>query len=344
MPSDAVAEPDGWRPAATWSVLELRAALLATVRGFFARYGFLEVETPLLSADVVVDRHLDPFATLWVPEPTRPDQGRRLWLQTSPEFAMKRLLAAGPRAIYQVTRAFRNGEVGPRHNPEFTIVEWYRPGDDYAHGMRLLGDLAQELFAPFAVFPPTAAGQPSTCELLSYGEAFRELVGLDPLRASPAQLAEQARRHALAIPPGLDPRDRDGWLDLLLVERVEPHLGQRAPTILYDYPASQAALAQLHGDPPVAARFELYARGIELANGYLELLDADELRARQGRANALRRSDGKPALPEESRLLDAMQAGLPRCVGCALGLDRVVMLAAGCRTLAEVLAFPIERA
>lgn len=344
MPVDDPRPRDDWRPSAAWPVLEIRAALLSTIRDFFARYGFLEVETPLLSADVVVDRHLDPFATCWAPDPTRPNEGRRLWLQTSPEFAMKRLLASAPRAIYQITRAFRNGEVGPRHNPEFTIVEWYRPGGDYAAGMRLLGDLSHELLAPFAVFPPSAAGQPSTCELLRYGEAFRELVGLDPHRATAAQAAEQARRHGLAIPPGLDPRDRDGWLDLLLVEKVEPHLGLVTPTILYDYPASQAALAQVHGDPPVAARFELYARGIELANGYLELLDPGELRQRQSRANGLRRSDGKPTLPEDSRLLDAMEAGLSPCVGCALGFDRVVMLAAGCPTLADALAFPVDRA
>jgi lysyl-tRNA synthetase class 2 len=255
-----------------------------------------------------------------------------MWLQTSPEFAMKRLLAAGGEAIYQITRAFRSGEAGPLHNPEFTIVEWYRRGDTMAEGMRLLSDLAEALLGL------------GPAEQVSYAEAFRLHVGIDPHGASAGELSELARRWGIEVSEGFAAADRDAWLNLLVAHLVEPHLGQTSPTILYDYPPSQAALARLHGDPPVAARFELYARGIELANGYDELVDADELRRRAVEANRLRAQDGKPKLSEESRLLVAMERGLPESSGAAMGFDRVVMLAAGADSLAEVMAFPIDRA
>lgn len=324
---------DDFRPTASWSNLRLRAELLGRVRTFFAARGFLEVETPLLSADVVVDRHLDPFA-VDVASPGHASTGRApFWLQTSPEFGMKRLMASGGEAIYQITRAFRRGEVGPLHNPEFTIVEWYRRGDRMAEGIRLLSDLAEALLG----LGPAA--------LLSYREAFARHVGLDPLVATVEQLRAAVERNAIAAPASLATADRDAWLDLLLVERVEPLLGAGTPTILYDYPASQAALAVVRDeDPPVAERFELYVRGIELANGYHELTEPEALRARNRRNNAWRAADGKQPLGEESRLLAAMEHGLPICSGAALGFDRVVMLAAGANTLAEVLAFPFDRA
>jgi lysyl-tRNA synthetase class 2 len=303
------------------------------VREFFDSRGFLEVETPILSADVVVDRHLDPMSTVLAPDVRFPDRGRRLYLQTSPEFAMKRLLAAGGEAIYQVTRAFRNGEAGRLHNPEFTIVEWYRAGNNMQAGMQLLSELATALLN----CPPA--------ELLSYGDAFVRHAGIDPHRCSTVELFAVARDRVTSLPAGLSVGDRDGLLDLLLVELVEPHLGQERPTILFDYPPSQAALAQVRpDDPPVAERFELYVQGIELANGYHELLSADVLRRRNAENNARRISDGKPPLPKESRLLSAMEAGLPDCAGVALGFDRVVMLAAGVKSIAEVWAFPIDRA
>ena len=245
---------------------------------------------------------------------------------------MKRLLAAGAEAIYQITRAFRNGETGPLHNPEFTMVEWYRVGDGMPEGMDLLSEFCEFLLAR------------RPAEHLSYAEAFSRHVGLDPHLASDADLHEAAKRHGIAAPTSLDD-DRDGWLDLLLIESVQPHLGQPRPTILFDYPASQAALARVReGSPPVAERFELYVEGIELANGYHELLDAAVLRSRIAAANRQRVADSKPPLPEESRLLAAMDAGLPPCTGVALGFDRLVMIAAGARTLAEVMAFPIDRA
>ncbi|MHB1033585.1 MAG: EF-P lysine aminoacylase EpmA [Pirellulales bacterium] len=319
-------------PTASWPHLRRRAELLRAVRDWFCARGFLEVETPVLSADIVVDRHLDPLWTILPDDPRRPEAGRRLWLQTSPEFAMKRLLAAGAEAIYQVSRVFRGGERGPLHNPEFTMVEWYRRGDTMAEGIALVDELCRAILG---------AGP---AERLSYGEAFARHVGLDPHTTTVAAMAAAAEARGISVPAGFG-ADRDGWLDLLLVELVQPHLGQERPTILHDYPASQAALARVRpGNPPVAERFELYVRGIELANGYHELLDAAELRLRNALANDQRAAEGKPRLPEESRLLAAMELGLPACTGVALGFDRLVMLAVGAKTLAEVMAFPIDRA
>ncbi len=322
-----------FQPTASLENLRLRAGLLARLREFFERHNFLEVDTPLLSADTVVDRHLDPLSVTLFDDPRTPDAGRRMWLQTSPEFAMKRLLASGAERIYQVTRAFRGAECGAHHNPEFTMVEWYRAGDSMDEGMTLLGELAGELLNADRV------------SRLSYGEAFERHVGVDPHAATVKELSAAARLYAVPIPKDMPQSDRDEWLNVLLAALVEPKLGIECPVILYDYPASQAALAQVRNDaPPVAERFELYVNGIELANGYHELLDASVLRERNRKANKLRQADGKNTLPEDSRLLAAMEQGLPDCVGVALGFDRLVMIAAGASSLGEVMAFPIDRA
>jgi lysyl-tRNA synthetase class 2 len=325
--------PGDFRPTASWSALRRRAALLQRVRRFFDERGFLEVETPLLSSDTVVDLHLDPLRVTLFDDPRCPAVGPRTWLQTSPEFGMKRLVAAGARAIYQVTRAFRGAERGPLHNPEFTMVEWYRVGDDMSAGMQLLDDLAQ------------ATLDRGPAERLSHAEAFRQAAGVDPLRDSTAALAAAAGRYGLQGPPPWPADDRDAWLDWLLVSRVAPTLGRTRPAIVFDYPASQAALAVIRpGDVPVAERFELFVDGIELANGYHELTDAAALRARIAAANQARAAAGKPALPARSRLLCAMDHGLPPCAGVALGFDRLTMVALGATSLSEVLAFPIDRA
>lgn len=312
-------------PTASWERLRLRAEMLRRVREFFDGHGFLEVETPLLSADTVVDRHLDPFCVA--------GGDRVLWLQTSPEFGMKRLLAAGAEAIYQVSRAFRRGEQGPLHNPEFTLVEWYRVGDGLAEGMQLLSEVCEALLSR------------GPAERVTYGQAFHRSTGLDPHTVDVQALRGAVEGAGIPAPESLATEDRDGWLDLVLVECVQPHLGRDRPTILYDYPASQAALARVRpDDPPVAERFELYVSGIELANGYHELVDPAVLRARGAANNALRLADGKEPLPEPSRLLAAMDAGLPGATGVALGFDRVVMLAAGASRLEEVIAFAFDRA
>ncbi len=323
---------DDWKPLTSCDRLRLRANLLRRTRNLFDQRGFLEVETPLLSADTVIDRHLDPLRVTLPDDVRQPEFGRRLWLQTSPEFAMKRLVAAGAAAIYQITRAFRAGESGPLHNPEFTIIEWYRAGDSMADGMELLSDLAEELFR---------AGR---AERMSYRDAFLRFAKIDPLACAADQFSDVASTRGLSPPAQLGD-DRDGWLDFLMSELVAPNLGRERPAIIFDYPSSQAALARVRkDDPKVAERFELFFRGVELANGYHELLDADELRRRNTVANAQRIADGKPALPEDSRLLAAMDHGLPACTGVALGFDRVVMLAAGANSIAEVMPFPIDRA
>jgi len=316
--------PADFLPTASLDMLRRRAELLASVRRFFDERGFLEVETPLLSHDTVVDRHLDPIPVTLFADPRQPQAGKPMWLQTSPEFAMKRLLAAGATAIYQIAKAFRGGpESGPLHNPEFTIVEWYRVGDDYDAGMKLLSDLAEALLGL------------GPAERLTYREAFLQTAGIDPFAEDTRAVAEAA----------LPDADRDLQLDYLLTTQVEPRLGRQRPTILCDYPASQAALASVRdGHPPVAERFELYVRGLELANGYHELLDPRLLRARNDQNNALRAADGKYTLPSESRLLAAMDHGLPPCSGCALGFDRLVMVATGAKTIQDVLPFPIDRA
>ena len=334
--------------------MRLRADMLHRLREFFDSRGFLEVETPILSADTVVDRHLDPFQVSGQWSVASGQRGKRgegrgerdnlrpktqdprpIWLQTSPEFHMKRLLAAGSGPIYQVARVFRQDELGPLHNPEFTMIEWYQPGDGMDEGMQLTSDLCAAMLGRGPAYR------------ISYNQAFQQHLGIDPHVADAAALMAEAKKLGIAAPQSLALEDRDGWLDLLMVERVQPHLGVERPTLLYYYPASQAALARVRQDdgrPPVAERFELFIAGIELANGYHELLDADELRRRNARVNAQRVADGKPPLPEESRLLQAMQAGLPSSVGVALGFDRLVMLAAGAKTIAEVMAFPFDRA
>lgn len=243
---------------------------------------------------------------------------------------MKRLLAEGAEAIYQIAPVFRQDERGPLHNPEFTMVEWYRVGDGYAEGKALLGELAEVLLGR------------GEAQWLSYTEAFERFANVHPLSAPVEELAAVARQR-LADTPELDCDDRDGWLDLLLCACIQPHLGLEKPLILFDYPASQSALAKIREDAyPVAQRFELYVDGVELANGYHELTDPAELRRRNAEVNRRRLRDAKAPLPEESRLLEAMDRGLPAATGVALGFDRLVMVAAGATSLDEVLAFPSE--
>ena len=324
-----------WRPGADLATLRLRAELLARIRAFFAAREVLEVETPALSAAAITDPHLASFAVCYTGP--GPRHGRTLYLHTSPEFPMKRLLAAGSGCIYQIARVFRDGEAGRLHNPEFTLLEWYRVGFDHHRLMDEVTELATELLG----------GRVSLVEpeRLSYRAAFQRYLALDPHRATVAELAVCAERFGVSIPPGMPADETDPWLDLLLTHRIEPRLGAGRLTFLYDYPASQAALARLRpGDPPVGERFELYLDGIELANGFHELGDAGEQRRRFEAENAARRARGLPEMLVDEHLLAALAAGLPDCAGVALGFDRLAMLAAGKQSLAEVLAFPFDRA
>ncbi len=305
--------------------LKQRSVLLRTVRQFFYDRDFVEVETPLLDAEVIPELHIEPISI------DRDAMHRRVqYLQASPELHMKRLLAAGMGKIFQITRSFRNNERGPLHNPEFTIVEWYRVGDDLQAGIQLLDEICQ-----------VALKTPAT-QRISYATAFKKHAQINPHTATTEQLAARTKKLELAVPDNMQRDNRDEWLNLLLALQVEPKLGRDGPEILYDYPASQSALAKVatrKDGKHVAERFELYFRGVELANGYHELTDAIELRNRLEEANRQREADGRHALPMPETLLDAMETGLPDCAGCALGFDRLVMLACGANSIAEVLAF-----
>jgi lysyl-tRNA synthetase class 2 len=329
-------ETDGaWRPAATLEVLGLRARMLAGIRAFFSARGVLEVETPMLSTAAVTDPALASFATRYT-GPLHP-HGVPLYLHTSPEFPMKRLLAAGAGSIYQVCKVFRDGESGRRHNPEFTMVEWYRVGFDHHALMDEVAALVSELLAPHR--------QLGTVEKLTYAEAFERHCGLDPHRASDKDFAACAARLGIHAPDNLMQNGLAGWRDLLLSHHVERQLGRGRLTFLYDYPATQAALARVRpGNTPLAERFELYHEGIELANGFHELGDAAEQETRFHHDLARRKALGLPAVPADHHLIAALRAGLPACAGVALGFDRLVMLAAGAGSIDEVLAFPLARA
>lgn len=289
--------------------LEARAELLARLRAFFAARGFLEVQTPIASREVIPERHIELF---------RNSDGR--YLQASPEMHMKQLLCEGAGPIFQIAKAFRAEEAGALHATEFTMVEWYRGGDDMAAGMDLLDELVQVVLGA----PP--------CKRTSYREAFLEHAEVDPL--APSAVRTAARGLA-----GHD--DIDDLLNLLLASNVEPQLGAGRPEILYHYPASQSALATTTTDEhgaAVAERFELYCRGVELANGYHELTDAGVLRKRLEEANVARAADGRKRLPLPETLLQSMEAnGLPPCAGVALGFDRLLMLAVGAESIAEVM-------
>lgn len=307
-------------PRATLAALERRGTLLRKLREFFYESGFVEVETPLVAPEIIPELHIEPM---------RVEGGG--YLQASPELHMKRLLAAGARAIFQVTRSFRAGERGQLHNPEFSIVEWYRVGDDLQAGMDLLDSLAQTLLG-------TAPAARTT-----YAEALARTLGISAHSASAQELAGVADAAGVAVPSTIDASDRDEWLNLLLATRVEPQLGTDRPEILYHYPASQSSLAKVVRSPlgyDVAERFEMYYRGIELANGFHELTDATEQQRRFEEVNAARSKDGRHPLPLPESLLGALEHGLPDCTGCALGFDRLVMLALGAARIDDVMAFP----
>lgn len=340
-----------FRPSASLEILKLRAALLRATREFFDARDFYEVETPHLLRDVVIDAWLEPFATDGREGPSCTTSTARdeLFLQTSPENAMKRLLAAGAGSIYQLGRAYRRAELGPLHNPEFTMLEWYRVGDTHHEQMQFVEEYvlsilqrAVSLDTEFGLdIAPLAVRGPF--ERLAYDDAFLRYAGTRVLTLENSALRNLAVGKQITVPNSLGADDRDGWLNLLLAELVEPQLGREQPTFLYDYPASQSALAKVRTEDGVAERFELYFHGIELCNGYHELTDAVELRARMQHQSRIRIREGKRPLPLPERLLAAIEHGLPNCSGVALGFDRLVMLAAGVKTIQDVMAFPSDR-
>jgi lysyl-tRNA synthetase class 2 len=314
-----------WRPTATLGTLELRARMLRAARDYFAATHTLEVETPTLSQAAVTDVHLSSI--------TAQSCGKPSYLHTSPEYAMKRLLASGCGDIYQIARVYRDGESGRYHNPEFTMIEWYRVGTDH-HA--LMTDVEQLIAS---LLPAHRSNE--RAERVSYREVVQLHAGVDALNDPPSVLIAALNQANVAVPDGLE-KDRDACLDLIMSTVIGPKLGRDRLTFVYDYPASQAALARVHGR--VAARFEAYLDGIELANGFHELTDAKEQRKRFETDNADRARRGLPQMPFDEYFLAALEHGLPECAGVALGFDRLTMCAIGAKHIDEVLAFPFARA
>ena len=328
-----MSDTSSWQPSSDLPMLRARAQLMAQLREFFAQRGVLEVDTPVLSQHGVSDAHIDSIAAEFVPDGAK--SGDIMYLMSSPEYAMKRLLANGSGCIYQVAKAFRNGEAGRRHNPEFTMLEWYRVGYDLE---RLMMEVAQLLDLVLLPSLPNLDWQ-----FLSYDQAFVQTLGVNPALMSAAELQALARQHVdLSMP---ESTGRDTWLDLLMSHCVEPALPQAC--FVYNYPASQAALARVavnENGHQVARRFEVYVQGLELANGYHELTDADEQAKRFVEDNQARKAMAKRQMPADQRLVSALRHGLPDCAGVAMGLERILMLAHGKQHIAEVLAFDFSRA
>ncbi len=311
--------------------LELRARLNATIREFFAARGVLEVETPILSAAANTDPNLRSFVTRF----SGPLAGgpRERFLRTSPEFAHKRLLAAGVGDCYELGRVFRDGEAGRRHNPEFTLLEWYRVGWDHH---RLIDETVALVRAALAL-----VGKSANVYKIPYRDLFAGTLGVDPL------VADETRLRTVLGEVRIDPAGlgRDDWLDLLLTHRIQPAFPPDRITVVHDFPASQCALARIRpGEPPLAERFELFVGTQELANGYHELADADEQRARFAADNVRRRERGLPELPPDERLLAALARGLPDCAGVALGIERLLMAMTDSDDIRTVLAIPFAEA
>lgn len=319
-----------WKPTASLETLRMRAALLARARSFFAARGVLEVDTPVLVNAPVSDVHIESA------EVKLPGSERRYFLHSSPEYAMKRLLAASSGDIFQIARVVRGRELGRLHNPEFTLIEWYRLGFSLEDLMSEVDALVRELVGERARHLPS--------ERVRWREAFMRHVHLDPIEAPEARLRLAALSAGLAGESAAA-SDRDALLDHLMGTHIGPLLGRGALTFVHRYPASHAALAKLDpSDPRFALRFELYCEGVELANGFSELASAAEQRARFERDQQARERRGLPTYPLDERLLDALDAGLPECSGVAVGFDRVLMLASGSAQLDDVLPFPTERA
>lgn len=331
-----------WQPTITKNNLIKRAEILACIRQFFAVRNVLEVETPLLSHATVTDPHLNSFIVeapyrARKETPCRASLQDYLYLQTSPEFAMKRLLANGSGAIYQICKAFRAEESGSKHNPEFTMLEWYRPDFDHHALMDEVDELLQFIL------------QTKSAERFTYQGIFEKYLQINPHILSAMQLQRVAIEQGINNIRGIDHTDKDTWLNLLMTHVIEQHLGQNnMPTFIYDYPASQAALAKVNvgnrhacseSKYSVAERFEVYINGIELANGFHELTDADE-QAKRFQQDLIKREQlGLPKVVHDERLLAALKHGLPACAGVALGVDRLIMLALQTNNINDVISF-----
>lgn len=315
--------PTPWQPTASIEALRLRAETITAIRHFFDSRGLMEVETPLLSHFTVTDVHLHSFICN--------SDRNRYYLQTSPEYAMKRLLAAGSGPIYQICKAFRQDEAGKNHNPEFTMLEWYRPG--FTHH-----DLMDEMNEFLQAVLKTASAKRQT-----YRECFQTHLNIDPLTASNEALKQAVISHQIDI-TALN-LDKDDYLDLLFGEVIAPKLGLTEPMFIYDFPATQAALSKIRPEnPPVAERFEVFIHGYECANGFHELQDAEEQLARFISNNQKRAEKNMPQLDVDVRFIEALRHGFPSCAGVAVGIDRLIMTKVRARSISEVISFPISLA
>lgn len=319
----SASSPD-WGPTASLTNLQLRSRILATIRLFFAERHVWEVETPLLACSTATDPHI---GSLVVPMM----HGKNItthYLQTSPEFAMKRLLAAGSGSIYQIAKAFRAEEQGRLHHTEFTLLEWYRTGFNHHQLMDEMDALLHRVL------------KTKPAKRLSYRQIFQQYLNIDPLLASIEELATCAHQQGLKEIKNTDANDIDFWRHLLMSHFIEPNLGKDRPVFIIDFPASQAALAKIrYDDPPVAERFEVYFQGVELANGYHELSDAIEQKCRFLADNQRRQELNLPQIPPDEYLLAALTHGFPDCAGVALGVDRLVMLALKENAIEDVISF-----
>lgn len=314
---------DKWQPGASLNTLRRRAAMLSSVREFFKQRSVLEVDVPVMGKATVTDLNIDSITTSVV--------GEQGYLQTSPEYFMKRLLASGTGDIYFMGKAFRDGEVGLRHNPEFTMLEWYRCGWDDHQLMSEVAELISLLLAEEGGFSWDVTK-------ISYSDCFFDNLGLDPHSAELKTLQLLAAK--LSSQSWLD-ETRANCLDLIFSSQVEPHL-PRGITIIYDYPECQAALAQISSNnvgQNVSKRFEAFVNGVEIANGYLELTDAWEQGVRFKRDSKARELLKRPAVTMDQKFLAALSSGLPACAGVAIGLDRLLMGALGVNSIDQVLAF-----
>ncbi len=323
---------DAWQPSCSFELLRLRAQVLHDTRCFFAERAVLEVETPLLSSRIGTDPQLDFFTTAY----RLPSLQQNLFLQTSPEFAMKRLLAAGSGSIYQICKAFRNGESGRFHNPEFTMLEWYRVGYALPQLMDEIDELLSLLFV--------GSGLGST-QRISYQAVFQQYTGLDALVFSYPEYCAYAFNNHIPDAISLCGYEHVLWLDFIFSHHVQPYLGANALCMVHDYPACQSSLARLNEhNSKVTERVELFINGIELGNGFYELTDAVEQDRRFNEEISVRQQRQLPVSIKDTRLIAALSAGLPDCSGIAIGMDRLLMLLSGSTAINEVLTFSVDNA
>lgn len=318
---------NNWQPNTSLEILKCRAKLLNIARQFFQGKHFLEVDTPCLSQSTTPDPNIESFTTL--------HNQQQYYLHTSPEFPMKRLLASGSGAIYQICKVFRQGEAGRNHNPEFTMIEWYQPDMHYRDLMEQLDGFVRLLLKDNLILNETV--------LLTYAEAFKQYAGLNPFTASSMQLQNIIAENNIQLHQ--QTLTHDAYLDLIMSLIVQPKLPQNKPVFIYDYPETQAALANIRkAKTNVAERFEIFINGVELANGYQELLDANEQQQRFETENRAREQAGLPSIPIDVNLISALEAGMPMVSGVALGFDRLLMLATGSKSINEVIAFSFDKA